>query len=101
MVAAVSSHNGASENNTDILQNMGTKTAICSMDSNGAEPHLLHQRRGPKVKAATIGRVVDMGISDPFSLGAAMAPAAVDTIEAHFRDLKLIHLIMMLLQLAI
>ena len=28
-----------------------------------------------------------MGISDPYNVGAAMAPAAVDTIEAHFRDL--------------
>jgi stage V sporulation protein AD len=42
---------------------------------------------GPKVTAATIGRVIDMGISDPFNMGAAMAPAAVDTLQAHFRDL--------------
>jgi stage V sporulation protein AD len=42
----------------------------------------------PKVTSATIGKVVDMGISDPFNMGAAMAPAAVDTIEAHFRDLN-------------
>ncbi|WJH37447.1 stage V sporulation protein AD [Paenibacillus sp. CC-CFT747] len=41
---------------------------------------------GPVVTKATIGRVVDMGIKDPFNMGAAMAPAAVDTIEAHFRD---------------
>ncbi len=43
---------------------------------------------GPKVTAATIGRIVDMGLSDPFNMGAAMAPAAVDTIQAHFRDMK-------------
>lgn len=30
-----------------------------------------------------------MGLSDPFNMGAAMAPAAVDTIEAHFRDLNI------------
>lgn len=42
---------------------------------------------GPRVTSATIGRVVDMGISDPFNMGAAMAPAAVDTITAHCRDL--------------
>lgn len=41
-----------------------------------------------KVTSATIGRVVDMGISDPFNMGGAMAPAAVDTITAHFRDLN-------------
>jgi stage V sporulation protein AD len=44
---------------------------------------------GPMVTSATIGRVIDMGITDPFNMGAAMAPAAVDTIEAHFRDLQI------------
>ncbi|MCL5780908.1 MAG: stage V sporulation protein AD [Firmicutes bacterium] len=42
---------------------------------------------GPKVTSATIGRIVDMGISDPFNMGSAMAPSAVDTLTAHFRDL--------------
>ncbi|WP_127579749.1 stage V sporulation protein AD [Paenibacillus koleovorans] len=42
---------------------------------------------GPVVTAATIGKVIDMGIKDPFNMGAAMAPAAVDTIQAHFRDM--------------
>ncbi len=44
---------------------------------------------GPVVASATVGRVVDMGLTDPFNMGAAMAPAAVDTIEAHFRDLRI------------
>ncbi|WP_258109743.1 stage V sporulation protein AD [Alicyclobacillus sp. SP_1] len=39
------------------------------------------------VTSATVGRVVDMGLTDPFNMGAAMAPAALATIEAHFRDL--------------
>lgn len=46
------------------------------------------QGEGPVIEAATIGRVIDMGMTDPFNMGAAMAPAAVDTIEAHFRDLQ-------------
>lgn len=46
---------------------------------------------GPTINSATIGRVVDMGLSDPFNLGGAMAPAAVETITAHFRDLQLSH----------
>lgn len=41
---------------------------------------------GPKVVASTIGRVIDMGITDPFNMGTAMAPAAVDTILTHFND---------------
>ncbi|WP_026673185.1 stage V sporulation protein AD [Alkalihalobacterium bogoriense] len=50
---------------------------------------LAQQGEGPVITSATIGRVVDMGLSDPFNMGAAMAPAAVDTIEAHFRDLQI------------
>lgn len=45
--------------------------------------------KGPCITSATIGRVIDMGLTDPFNMGAAMAPAAVDTIEAHFRDLRI------------
>jgi stage V sporulation protein AD len=41
---------------------------------------------GPKITGATIGKVIDMGLSDPYNMGSAMAPAAVDTIETHFRD---------------
>ncbi len=41
---------------------------------------------GPKVKYATIGKVIDMGLKDPFDMGSAMAPAAVDTIIQHFKD---------------
>ena len=41
---------------------------------------------GPVVECATIGRIVDLGIKDPFNMGAAMAPAAVDTIQSHFND---------------
>ncbi|MFB9276813.1 stage V sporulation protein AD [Cohnella cellulosilytica] len=44
---------------------------------------------GFAVTSATIGRVIDMGLTDPFNMGAAMAPAAVDTIQAHLRDLRI------------
>jgi len=39
-----------------------------------------------QITHATIGRVVDQGIRNPFDMGAAMAPAAADTIAAHFKD---------------
>ena len=42
--------------------------------------------KGPKVTYATIGKVVDLGLKDPFDMGSAMAPAAVDTIIQHFKD---------------
>ncbi|MFI3210992.1 MAG: stage V sporulation protein AD [Peptostreptococcaceae bacterium] len=43
---------------------------------------------GPKIKYITIGKVVDEGISDANNMGAAMAPAAVDTIFSYFDDTK-------------
>jgi stage V sporulation protein AD len=44
---------------------------------------------GPAITSATIGKVVDEGLKDPFNMGGAMAPAAVDTIEAHLQDRNL------------
>ena len=41
---------------------------------------------GPVVTYVTSGRVVDAGITDIANMGAAMAPAALDTLLAHFRD---------------
>lgn len=41
---------------------------------------------GPKVTAITTGKVVDMGIKDANNMGAAMAPAALDTLIAHFKE---------------
>lgn len=41
---------------------------------------------GPKVDYVTTGKVVDLGISDVNNMGAAMAPAAADTITAHFKE---------------
>ena len=41
-----------------------------------------------KIKAVTIGRVVDFGINDVNNMGAAMAPAACDTIKSHLENTK-------------
>lgn len=38
------------------------------------------------ITSATIGKVVDYGISDVNNMGAAMAPAAADTILRHLKD---------------
>ncbi len=40
----------------------------------------------PQVTYATIGKIVDMGIKDMTNMGAAMAPAAFDTIITHLND---------------
>ena len=40
---------------------------------------------GPGITAVTCGKIVDKGISDVNNMGAAMAPAAYDTLAAHFQ----------------
>lgn len=40
---------------------------------------------GIRITEATLGKVVDYGVTDVNNMGAAMAPAAADTILAHFR----------------
>jgi len=39
-----------------------------------------------KVTGGTIGRVIDLGIDDEANMGAAMAPAACETILTHFKE---------------
>ena len=41
---------------------------------------------GPKITYITTGKIVDMGIKDANNMGAAMAPAAFDTLITHFTD---------------
>lgn len=40
----------------------------------------------PKVKYATVGKIVDYGVNDQNNMGAAMAPAAADTLMRFFKD---------------
>ena len=47
---------------------------------------LAAQGKGPKVTHATVGKIVDKGITDANNMGAAMAPAAYETLRAHFQD---------------
>ncbi len=53
----------------------GSGSAVLS--SNGKGPYITH---------VTTGKIVDMGIKDANNMGAAMAPAAVDTMYTHFKD---------------
>ena len=44
------------------------------------------QGKGPRITHVTCGKVVDKGIRDANNMGAAMAPAAFDTLRTFFRD---------------
>lgn len=89
-VAATGSHNASVEKQFRYPTEYGSqKPPTAQFTVTGAGAALVAAKGdGPKVTSATIGRVIDMGISDPFNMGAAMAPAAADTIQAHFRDLQ-------------
>lgn len=89
VLAGTSSHNSSAEKQFRYPTEYGSQkppTAQYTVTGAGAAI-VSNQGSGPVITAATIGRIVDKGIKDPFNMGAAMAPAAVDTIEAHFRDL--------------
>ena len=49
---------------------------------------LTKEGKGPKIKYIIPGKVIDKGIDDGNNMGAAMAPAAIDTIYSYFQDTK-------------
>lgn len=91
VLAGASSHNVAVEKQFRYPTEYGAqKPPTAQWTVTGAGSALVGKNgTGPKITCATIGKVVDMGISDPYNMGAAMAPAAVDTIEKHFKDLNI------------
>ena len=91
VLTAASSHNAAVEKQFRYpTEYGGQKPPTAQWTVTGAGAALLGtEGNGPRVTSATIGRVIDMGLKDPFNMGGAMAPAAVDTIEAHLKDLEL------------
>jgi stage V sporulation protein AD len=90
IMCGASSHNAATEKQFRYpTEYGGQKPPTAQWTVTGAGVGIVSSRgNGPKITAATIGKVVDMGISDPFNMGGAMAPAAVDTIQTHFKETK-------------
>lgn len=90
VITAAGSHNASTEKQFRYpTEYGGQKPPTAQWTVTGAGAAVVgYKGIGPKVTSATIGKVIDMGLTDPFNMGAAMAPAAVDTIEAHFRDLN-------------
>lgn len=89
VLAGTSSHNSSAEKQFRYPTEYGSqKPPTAQYTVTGAGAALVSaEGRGPRITSATIGKVVDLGIKDPFNMGAAMAPAAVDTIRAHLDDL--------------
>lgn len=62
-----------------------TPTAQWTVTGSGAAL-LKSEGNGPLIIGATVGKVIDMGINDVSNMGAAMAPAAHDTLSALFSE---------------
>lgn len=88
LMTGASSHNAATEKQFRYpTEYGGQKPPTSQWTVTGAGVALLKNKGdGPRVTSSTIGRVIDMGLTDPFNMGGAMAPAAVDTIEVHLKE---------------
>jgi stage V sporulation protein AD len=94
VLTGASSHNAAVEKQFRYpTEYGGQKPPTSQWTVTGAGVALITKNQSderlPYTTSATIGKVVDMGLADPFNMGGAMAPAAADTILAHFQDLQL------------
>lgn len=88
-LALTSSHFAASERQYRFpLAYGGQRTPTAQWTVTGAGAVVVGQTgAGPYLRSATVGTVVDAGIKDAANMGAAMAPAAYETLRAHFDDL--------------
>ncbi|MGG3892174.1 stage V sporulation protein AD [Metabacillus fastidiosus] len=88
LMTGSSSHNAATEKQFRYpTEYGGQKPPTAQWTVTGAGVALLKDKgEGPRVTSATIGRIIDMGLTDPFNMGGAMAPAAVDTIQVHLKE---------------
>ena len=90
VVALTSSHFASSERQYRFPLGYGgqrTPTAQWTVTGSGAAL-VCSQGKGPHIDSATWGTVTELGIKDAGNMGAAMAPAALATIKAHFEDMN-------------
>ncbi len=68
--------------------NQKSPTAQCTVTASGAAIVVPKDMgtQGPFVTYITPGKIIDMGIKDMTNMGAAMAPAAFNTIATHLQD---------------
>lgn len=69
------------------LEYGGQRTPTAQWTVTGSGSAVLgKQGSGPCITHVTTGKIMDMGIKDANNMGGAMAPAAFDTLYAHFQD---------------
>ena len=90
ILCATSSHFATAERQFRYPLELGTPKPPTGQDTvTGAGATVISAEQGDlEVKSVTVGRVVDFGIKDANNMGAAMAPAAVQTILSNLEDLN-------------
>ncbi|MBE5818617.1 MAG: stage V sporulation protein AD [Clostridiales bacterium] len=89
VIAATGSHFCTAERQYRYPLEMGVqRTASSQWTATGSAALVLSEHRQglPSITHVTTGRVVDFGITDANNMGAAMAPAAISTLRAHFDE---------------
>lgn len=88
VVSVTSSHFCSSERQFRFpLEYGGSRPASSQWTVTGSGAVVLSSVEGKvKIPSATVGKIVDLGITDANNMGAAMAPAAMDTVITHFED---------------
>ena len=89
VVAATGSHFSTAERQYRYPLELGSvRPPQSQWTVTGAGAALISSKKGdyPKITSATFGKVVDFGVTDANNMGAAMAPAAADTIIRHFKE---------------
>lgn len=69
------------------LEYGGVRTPTAQWTVTGSGSCVLkNAKKGPCIARATVGRIVDLGVTDANNMGAAMAPAAAQTLKNYFDD---------------
>lgn len=85
-VAATASHHRAAERQYRYPLELGVqRVPTAQWTATGGAAFLVGGDGPVRMVAGTIGRVQDYGLKDPNNMGAAMAPAAADTILRHLK----------------
>lgn len=87
-ICSVSSHNNAAEKQFRYpVEYGGPKPKTTTFTTTGGAAALLSNEKSMiKIKNGTIGKVVDMKITNVYEMGAVMAPACADTIYTHLKN---------------
>lgn len=88
VLVGASSHFCAAEKQFRFPLALGTQrppSATWTVTGDGSAV-LSKKGQGPVITEITTGKIVDMGVTDTMNMGAAMAPAAINVLTAHFKD---------------